>query len=205
MNRSKLIGQSGNGVDLSRSGIRQGFRDRECFSESRNLRRVPPRFVGIVQLTLTLALACVAALPALAADPPTVSSGTISLRGGDQLTGKLLPSESAEWVRWHGDAFVDPFEFSRQAVAEINFDTVNKTLPRGAIAVSCRNGDTLIGTLVDWTADTIELRSDYFGEVEISTSAVARLCPVDSIAQRLECDRIRYGRLAGVRATVGLE
>lgn len=98
-----------------------------------------------------------------------------SLEEGDSLEGRLGASNSAEAVVWHATNFIEPFQFRFGQIKSIRFPLERANPQQGQFAFEFTNGDVVAGDLVGWTDQTIGIRSDQFGRIDVRAGAIRRM------------------------------
>lgn len=153
----------------------------------RNRQAPVPRPQDAILLVTTLATVWLSAAAALAADlaavpaPVTDSSATSSaptlfMTGGGFLRGHFADSDEAGVLRWRGDRFTEPFRFPLNAVSAIHFPApAELPKPEGEYCFELIGGDTLFGSLVSMSEETVVLESGRIGRFELQRDQLRRL------------------------------
>ena len=125
--------------------------------------------------------AVAAANPAADARPTKAADGVISLINGNSLRGRLGDTNSAEFLRWQGSDFIEPFEFRTDAIKSIKFPAADKRQAQeGEFAFELLSGDLLSGRLVSWDEEQVGIESPRFGEVHVDADFVRRVYRIDA-------------------------
>lgn len=137
------------------------------------------RRVAVTCGLLAVALSAVADARADGA-PADVPQGTLTLLSGDAIRGLFRPSPGPEVVRWQGADFVRPFDFHAGAVTSVRFPPIQPAIKaRGEFMVELAPDDILVGRLVRWSDQTVELETERFGTLHVKRDAVRRLVRTD--------------------------
>lgn len=115
------------------------------------------------------------AITAAVADDPSASA-KLTMATGDFTTGKLIDSDQPDVLRWHGNGFVAPFEFTRRNVISIHFPAREaRPVPTGDYCFELVDGDLLFGKLLGLSEETAELELPLFGRTQLTRSSIQRI------------------------------
>ena len=134
--------------------------------------------------TALVAFASVLAPPANAQSSASTNNSldSIFLRDGDLLYGKLLSIEPDQSVRWEHPDAAEGIEFKPDVISKIEFAPLKTTATQSNS--TCRiyfgNGDTLEGSLVSCSRDSLTLDTWYAGRLIIQRTSPQD--PVQTIA-----------------------
>ncbi|MEO2048666.1 MAG: TlpA disulfide reductase family protein [Pirellulales bacterium] len=108
------------------------------------------------------------------------SRSVLHLAGGDHLAGQLMPSDSLNVLRWQGQAFTQPFDFSLGKVHSIHFPLTEErgpslTTPEGDFAFEFFGGDLLYGNLVGMTPEQVVVEMPKFGNLQVHRKYLRRM------------------------------
>ena len=125
---------------------------------------------------LFVLVACLLATTTSVAEERQLAAAKLTLANGDFITGQLLDTKQPHVVRWQGDGFVSPFEFTQRNVSSIQFPSAqDRPAPTGDYCFELAGGDLLFGKLIGLSEDTAELDLTLFGHTQLVRSNIRRI------------------------------
>lgn len=133
------------------------------------------RYHGVGPLGVLLAFLLAAATVA-AEDPASVAPAKLTLANGDFSTGVLIDSDQPHVLRWQGDGFVSPLDFTQRNVNSIQFPSpAERPVPAGEYCFELAGGDLLFGKLVGLSEETVQVELPLFGSIQLARSRIGRI------------------------------
>ena len=104
------------------------------------------------------------------------NSPNLRLTDGSFVTGELQDSDKPGVFRWRNPVFAKPFDFAIQGVSAIHYPANGDPQhPRGTYCFELPGGDMLFGTLINYSAEKVELDLIHLGTVHLKGNSLRRL------------------------------
>lgn len=127
----------------------------------------------ITALLLTIAFGAAHAL----ADAPEASAklAKLNLPNGDYVSGAPIASTEKNTLKWQGNHFTQPLEYSLGRIGTVHFP-LPEPLPKpaGEYCFELAGDDVVFGGLVSLNADIVEVNSPRFGVIHLPRASIRR-------------------------------